>query len=181
MQINPFILTVPIGIALLMGNRTSDKTRKMKPWKTDRNGLEFIANAEGFSSVPYPDPPGSGKWSIGFGHQMSANEYASIKSVSREQALQIMARDIEIFERAVNEYVNVPLTQNEFNALVSLAYNIGTGAFAKSTVVRSINLGLRDAVPAAFRLWNKITTGAGLQVAPGLVARRENEIKLWLS
>ena len=88
-----------------------------------------------------------------------------------------MAQDLERFEAAVNDGVQVALNQNQFDALVSFAFNVGRQGFKSSTLLKKLNQGLYDEVPAQLRRWNK----TGGNVIQGLVNRREKEIALWQS
>lgn len=88
----------------------------------------------------------------------------------------MFAREIAQFEAGVARYVTVPLTQNEFDALVSLTYNIGLGAFQKSTVLKRLNKGDKAGAASAFHAWRK----GGGRVLPGLVSRRQREAALFL-
>lgn len=85
-----------------------------------------------------------------------------------------MASDLKKFEAAVNK-VTVALNQNQFDALVSLTYNIGTGAFASSTLLKKLNAGDYKGAAAQFDVWNK----AGGKRMQGLVNRRSTERKLF--
>ena len=75
----------------------------------------------------------------------------------------------------VRKFVKVELTQNQFDALVDFAYNAGVGALQKSTLLKKVNAGKFDEVPAEFMKWTK---GGGKEL-PGLVRRRRAEVKLW--
>ena len=80
------------------------------------------------------------------------------------------------FEKTVNDLVKVPLTQNQFDALVSLTYNIGTGAFEKSTLLKKLNTGDYQGAADQFTVWNK----GGGKVLQGLVNRRAKEKEVFL-
>lgn len=95
--------------------------------------------------------------------------------VTTEQGEEMFAKEIAKFEAGVARCVTVDLNQNEFDALVSLSYNIGIGGFQKSSVLRKLNAGDRDGAAAAFALWNK----GGGRVLKGLVSRREREAALF--
>jgi len=88
-----------------------------------------------------------------------------------------MAHDLKKFETAVNNAVTVPLSQNQFDALVSLAYNIGTNAFSKSTLVKKLNANDNRAAADQFDVW----VNAGGKRMQGLVNRRAKEKALFLS
>ena len=91
------------------------------------------------------------------------------------QAKEYMAHDLKKFESAVNTAVVVPINQNQFDALVSLAYNIGIKAFKNSTLLKKLNVGDIRGAAAQFDVWNK----AGGKVMQGLVNRRAVERKLF--
>ena len=86
-----------------------------------------------------------------------------------------MAHDLKKFESAVNSAVTVPINQNQFDALVSLTYNIGTGAFKESTLLKKLNAGDCRGASAQFVVWNK----GGGKVMQGLVNRRAVERELF--
>jgi GH24 family phage-related lysozyme (muramidase) len=96
--------------------------------------------------------------------------------VTEAQGEEMFARELQKFERGVAAAVKVPLNQNEFDALVSLAYNIGIAAFRRSTVLKRLNRGDRRGAAEAFGLWNK----GGGRVLRGLVSRRKREAALFL-
>jgi lysozyme len=97
--------------------------------------LVGIAGWEGYKSVAYIPVPGDVP-TIGFGTTKGVKMGDSIDPVT---ALQRKIRDVEVFEGAVKQCVKVPLAQHEYDAYLSLAYNIGSGAFCKSTLVRKLN------------------------------------------
>jgi len=151
--------------------------------KTDKEFRYFLIDSEGFKLRWYPDS--TGYPTIGIGHKLTPSEMSPGKIIingqkvryadglSEAQANALMEQDVKKVVDCVNGSVQVALTQNQFNALVSLAYNIGTGAFAGSTLVKLLNAGHYDLVPEQFRRW-KFSGGK-----PILVGRREAEIKLW--
>ena len=96
--------------------------------------------------------------------------------IDEEEALALLASDVGGAEEAVMDHVHVGLNQNEFDALLSLAFNIGGGAFARSTLLRLLNAGECEAAGAEFARW----TRAGPHVLTGLVARRAEERALFL-
>lgn len=95
--------------------------------------------------------------------------------ITAEEAEALLRKDLERFERAVERLVKVQLTDNQFSALVSFVYNVGEGAFAKSTLLKKLNAGNYDAVPGELAKWNK----AGGKRLQGLVNRRAAEAGLW--
>ena len=142
---------------------------------TSAAGRAKITEREGNKLVAYLDSVGV--WTIGVGHTAAAGEPVPKKGMKITAALSdaILGRDLATFETAVNRAVKVALTQNQFDALVSLAFNIGGGAFAKSTLVKHLNRGDIDSAADAFRLWNKGTVAGKRVVIAGLTKRREQE------
>lgn len=155
-----------------------------------RAGLgELLARFEGFSSTPYQDQ--AGLWTIGFGHLIvpgdgfwhPVHNPAGAREITVEEARELKALDAAEALDAVSRCVRVPLTENQRDALVSLAYNIGAGAFCSSTLVKKLNAG--DYVGAAewFAPWNKVRdpdTG-DLVVSAGLTKRRAQEREIFLT
>lgn len=139
--------------------------------QTSQRGRDAIAKREGVRLNAYRDSVGI--WTIGVGHTAAAGHPAPVRGmkISKAECDEILSRDLAKFEAAVDRAVTVSMAQHEFDALVSLAFNIGGGAFAKSSVVRRLNAGNRRGAADAFRLWNK----AGGKVLQGLVNRRESE------
>ncbi|MNH85268.1 Lysozyme RrrD [compost metagenome] len=141
------------------------------------DGVNQICNFEGLKLSAYDD--GTGVWTIGYG----TTRYPNGKRVSEgdrcslEQAKTYMQHDLKIFERAVNSSVKVPLKQNQFDALVSLTYNIGVGAFKHSTLLKKLNSGDYKEAANQFDVW----VNAGGKRLKGLVNRRAMEKKLFLS
>lgn len=134
--------------------------------------LQTIIGFEDFSGVPYRD---AGGWSIGYGHYMGPT--VSIQSIDRPSAYELLRTDAQTARDAVKTSIQAPMSQNEFDAMVSLAYNIGAAGFRGSTVARLFNAGDKSGAADAFRLWNK-SQGAVNQT---LVGRRESERGLFLS
>jgi lysozyme len=140
------------------------------------SGVDIICDFEGKRLVAYDD--GVGVWTIGFGTTIYPNGIKVKKgdTCTEAQAKSYMAHDLKKFEQAVNGAVNIPLNQNQFDALVSLAYNIGTGAFNKSTLVKKLNAGDIRGAADQFDVW----INAGGKRMQGLVKRRAREKALYL-
>ncbi len=139
-------------------------------------GIDLICGFEGLRLKAYDD--GVGVWTIGFGTTIYPNGIRVKKgdTCTEAQAKAYMAYDLKKFESTVNSAVTVPLNQNQFDALVSLAYNIGIGAFSKSTLVKKLNAGdIRGAVEQ-FDVW----VNAGGKRMQGLVNRRAKEKEVFL-
>lgn len=140
------------------------------------SGIDLICNFEGKRLMAYDD--GVGVWTIGFGTTIYPNGIKVKKGdvCTEAQAKAYMAYDLKKFELAVNNTVNVSLNQNQFDALVSLAYNIGANAFKNSTLVKMLNAGDIRGAANQFDVWIK----AGSKRMQGLVNRRAKEKALFL-
>lgn len=139
------------------------------------SGVDLICNFEGLRLKAYDD--GVGVWTIGYGTTKYPNGIRVKKgdTCTLEQAKAYMQNDLKAFEQTVNSAIKVPLNQNQFDALVSLAYNIGTSGFKNSTLVKKLNAGDIRGAAAQFDVWNK----GGGKVMQGLVNRRAVERKLF--
>lgn len=133
-------------------------------------GLALVKAHEGLRLEAYQDT--SGIWTIGYGHTHGVK---ADDSISAERAEQLLEADLTDAERAVAALVKVPLTDNQFSALVSFVFNLGEGAFARSTLLRKLNEGSYGLVPACLKSWI-FDNGKVLQ---GLVKRRAAEAALW--
>ncbi|MDQ9019931.1 lysozyme [Acinetobacter sichuanensis] len=140
---------------------------------TSSAGIDLICSFEGLELEAYDD--GVGVWTIGYGTTViNGVKVKKGDTCTVEQAKKYMASDLRKFEAAVNK-VTVALNQNQFDALVSLTYNIGTGAFADSTLLKKLNAGDYKGAAAQFGVWVK----AGGKRMQGLVNRRAVERKLF--
>ena len=125
----------------------------------------------------YLDPVG--RPTVGVGHLVKPNEgelYPVGKRITKAESQDLLSKDLARFEMAVSSLVKVPLTQNQFDALVSLAFNIGTTAFQNSSVLRRLNEKKYEAAADAFLMWVK-SKG---RVLRGLQNRRKAERALFL-
>ena len=138
--------------------------------KISARGINLIKKFEGLRLAAYQDSVGV--WTIGYGHTEGVKKGDKI---SAEQADALLMHDLAIFQRGVNRAVNVPLTQGQFDALVSFAFNLGVGALQGSTLLRKLNAG-SDA-SSEFERW---VYAGGVQLA-GLVRRRGAERELFVS
>jgi lysozyme len=146
--------------------------------KISDEGLRLIKNFEGYhtrlkdgSCAAYLCP--ARVPTIGWG----CTEGVKLGMVWTEaEATAALLREIAKFENAVNTSVTVEINQNEFDAMVSLAYNIGVAGFKRSSVLRRLNKGNRAGAAQAFHLWNK----GGGRILAGLVSRRAREAALFL-
>lgn len=133
-------------------------------------GLALIKEAEGLRLEPYKDT--GGIWTVGFGHTRGVTEHTHCTPEIAEAWLEA---DLQHAEEAVGRLVKVSLTDNQFAALVCFVFNVGETAFAHSTLLRKLNEGGYDLVPACLRSW-VFDNG---KVIPGLVKRRNAEATLW--
>jgi lysozyme len=134
-------------------------------------GLHLIKSFEGFRGKPYLCP--AGVWTIGYGTTSGVTEHTP--PITEAQASALLSVDVAKFAAGVADSLTRAPTQGQFDAMVSLAYNIGLGAFRRSRVLKWFNLGDDDEAAAAFRAWQT----ANGQVLAGLVRRREAEIRLF--
>ena len=133
-------------------------------------GLALIKSFEGCKLAAYLDSVGVP--TIGYGH--TSGVFMG-DSCTQAQADAWLAEDLKDAEKCVNDAVTVPLTQNEFDALVSFTFNLGCGNFRKSSLLRLLNGSDYDAAALEFRKWDK----AGGQVLAGLTRRRNAEARLF--
>ena len=138
------------------------------------SGLALIKQFEGFSPTVYICP--AGYPTIGYGHVVKPQEREQFANgITTEQAETLLRQDVQTAERAVLRLITVPLTDGQFDALVSFTFNLGAGALQRSTLRRKVNRGDHATVPAEFRKW----VWAGGRKLEGLVRRREAETKLY--
>lgn len=144
----------------------------------NRETIEHVKRWEGMKLTAYPDPGSkTGEpWTIGYGHTSDGfmKVYRGL-TITPKQAEEALEFDLNETAAKVDELVKVELSDNQFGALVSFAFNIGTGAFAKSTLLKKLNKGDYAAVPGEMARWNK-NDG---KVMHGLVNRRAAEAGLW--
>ena len=146
--------------------------------KTSPNGIELIKRFEGFSPTPYFCP--ANYLTIGYGHLITEKD-AFITSkkteISKLQAEEILRSDLQKFERAIKNLINIPLDQNQFDALISFTFNLGAGALQRSTLRQKINRGEHIQASQEFLKW---VYSSGRKVR-GLIYRRIAESALYLT
>lgn len=135
-----------------------------------QQGLDLIKSFEGLRLSAYKCP--ADVWTIGYGTTAGVKEG---QIITKKRAEELLRDDVARFEQQVNRMVNVPLTQGQFDALVSFTYNLGAANLSNSTLLRLLNAGLYDDAALQFSRWNK----AGGQVLPGLTRRRAAERALF--
>jgi lysozyme len=167
--------------------------------KINQAGLDLLKKAEGLELEAYPDPASPlGKacqakklpmrryreitgwqnlkgdpWTIGYGH--TGADVTPGKKITQSEADDLKRKDLAKFEQGVTNLVKVPVNENQFSALVSIAYNIGLGNLGSSTLLKKLNAKDYAGASAQFAAWNK----AQGQILPGLVKRRADEAKLF--
>lgn len=138
-------------------------------------GVKLIHGWEQLRLHSYLDQ--AGLPTIGWGHLIVPGDPDFSEGITEEQADEIFRRDLRRFERRVAKEVTLTgIRQLEFDAMVSLAYNIGERNFARSSVLSRVNAGLRDQAPKHFADWRK----TGGRVSRGLVRRRTLEAQLFV-
>ena len=135
-----------------------------------QEGLSLIKKFEGCELEAYKCA--AGVWTIGYG---STNNVKEGMEISQERAEMLLLEDVEVFEESVNKLVEVPLEQNQFDALVSWTFNLGSTNLKNSTLLKVLNDKDYEGVPAQIKRWNK----AGGKVLQGLIRRREAEALLF--
>ncbi|WP_426313523.1 lysozyme [Methylobacterium fujisawaense] len=140
--------------------------------KTNNAGISLIRQFEGCELHAYKCP--AGVLTIGYGH--TGSDVTPGLVTTQQRAVELLQLDLAKFEKAVAAALKVPVTANQFAALVALAYNIGGAAIAKSTLIKRLNAGKTQEAADQFLVWNK----AGGKVLAGLTRRREAERALFL-
>jgi lysozyme len=142
---------------------------------TSQNGLNFISQWEGCVLHIYKDV--AGLPTIGIGHLIKNGE--SFSTITKEQALDLLAKDVKLCEDAINKNIKVELNQNQFDALISWSFNCGVGVLQSSTLVKRLNDGFYEEVPSHLLDWCKATINGKIAVNQGLYNRRKSEGELW--
>lgn len=141
--------------------------------KTSTNGTDLIKEFEGCELTSYVCP--AGVLTIGYGH--TGVDVKPNQTITQEKANNLLVSDLGRFERTVNDYVTVEITQSMFDSLVSFTYNCGSDAFRNSTLLRLLNDKDYEGAAGQFDRWVNGANGP----LPGLVRRREAEEKLFRS
>ncbi|MHC1838155.1 lysozyme [Klebsiella pneumoniae] len=143
--------------------------------KLSQRGIDLIKQFEGYSSKAYPDPAtGGAPWTIGYGTTKGVKPGMVITA---QQAEKMLRDDVAKFESGVSSLITAPTTQGQFDAMVSLAYNIGLGNFGKSTLLKKHNARCYTCAADQFRVWNR----ANGKVMNGLTKRRAAERQVYMS
>ena len=139
--------------------------------KTSETGLQFIRREEGERLTAYADI--IGVWTIGVGHTGAVDGKPVAKGmvISADKSRELLSADLLKFETAITRLVKVPLKQYEFDALVSLVFNIGETNFARSTLLKKLNTNDFKGAAEQFLAWKN----AGGRPVQGLLNRRKRE------
>lgn len=145
--------------------------------KTSKNGIQLIKSFEGCRLKAYKCP--ANVWTIGIGHTGTVNGKPITEgmTITELMAETLLAIDLQKFENAINTKVKKPLTQNEFDGIVSFVFNVGIGAFEQSTMLKLLNQGNFELAAKQFDRW----IYAKGKVLNGLKQRRAAEKALFLT
>jgi lysozyme len=149
--------------------------RPAPEWTTAGAAFDIIRNAEKLRLKAYFL---AGQWLVGYGH---AGDTTSGTQITEAKAEQLLKNDVSSCEGAVSQAVDVPVTRNEFSALVAFCYNVGPANMAKSNIVRRLNHQDRQGAADAFLAWTHAKIDNIRKVAASLVDRRREERALFLS
>lgn len=141
--------------------------------RINKAGLELLKKFEGCKLKTYRCV--AGVLTIGYGH--TGKDVTEGKVITQQEADELLAKDLQRFEEGVADLLRVKVTENQFSALVSFAYNIGLNALSGSTLLKKLNEGDTEGAAAQFVRWNK----AGGKAVQGLTNRREAERDLFLA
>lgn len=134
-------------------------------------GIALIKKFEGLKLIAYKCS--ADRWTVGYGHTTGVTEG---KHITSSEAETLLAGDLEAVELAIHSLVKEELTQNEYDALCSFVFNLGAGAFAKSTLLKYIKVGNKISAGNEFLKWDK----AAKKQLPGLTKRRNEERELFI-
>jgi lysozyme len=151
----------------------------MKITKIGQKGLELIKSFEGLKLKPYLCPAGIA--TLGFGNTYypdGTKVKLTDAAITKEKAEELLKHLVVSYEKAVDSFCRDDISQNQFDALVSFAYNVGVGNLQKSTLIKKVNANPQDpTIRAEFMKWNK----AAGRVLTGLTRRRTAEANLYFS
>jgi lysozyme len=164
---------VPITAAIPIAESASDTPARHMPavYNTNHVAVQIIKEEESLQLKAYEL---GGYWQIGYGHLMLEGEKDEI---TEEEAEAFLRDDLSWCEGAIERFVTVPVSLNEFSAMVAFCYNVGSGKTQASSIVKRINIDDRPGAANAFLLWNRMN-GVVLQA---LAKRRARERTLFLT
>jgi len=159
---------IGLGVLTLIGGYYIYKMVTKK--KISSQGISFITQLEGKKNKAYKDS--KGLMTIGVGHLIKPNEsYLLNKTLTDKEINDLLKKDLIKFENVVNDTITVPLNQNQFDSLVSIAFNIGDSGFKNSTFAKLINQKAdKEKIYKSISLWKKPID---------LISRRAKEIRLY--
>lgn len=143
-----------------------------------QNGIELITSFEGFNENPYFDIAGD-RWTIGFGNTYDFDDKpvtSKTPAITREMGLKLLGHAVLEVCTFINQVLKVEVSQNQFDSITSLTYNIGIGNFQISHLLRNLNSG-RPVIADNFLSWDE----SGGKVIPGLLSRRQKEWEYYTS
>ena len=145
----------------------------------NNDGYRLITKFEGFNSKPYLCPAKLATIGYGNTYYNSGKKVTLLdKEITEQEAFSLFKSIADKYAKQVSKLVSYPITQNQFNALVSLAYNIGIGNFSKSTLLKKVNINANDlSIKDEFLRWNKVNKIP----VKGLTNRREYEADIYFS
>lgn len=150
--------------------------------QVNQRTINLIKEFEGFSAEAYRDA--AGVWTIGYGTTAAAGVGVTPvpgMTITKAEAEWYLQKAVNKFAGQVEAMLTAPANDNQFGAFVSLAYNIGPGAFSRSSALRRFNEGKVALAAEAILAWNKATVNGRKVVLRGLARRREAEKALFLS
>lgn len=143
--------------------------------KTSNNGINLIKKFEGLRLKTYRCA--SGILTIGYGH--TGSDVEPLMSISEAEAEKLLMADLKTAETTISRFVKQPLTQNQFDALVSFIFNVGANSFGNSTLLKRINANpYNPAIEHEFKRW---VFSKQKKKLPGLITRREKEAELYFT
>jgi lysozyme len=145
------------------------------------NGIAKLKALEGFKAKPYADS--AGKKTVGYGHVVVSGDGVALGDIiSPVKGTELLETDIKKAVASVNGCVTKDITQNQFDALVIFAYNVGVSAFQGSTLLKKVNSNDLEGASLEFLKWDKVHTAQGMFIElPGLKNRRLAEQELFLT
>ena len=140
--------------------------------KTSQQGIDFIKRHEALRLTAYKDAVGV--WTIGYGHTSTAKQGMTITEAEAERLLK---QDLKVAEDEINRHL-LPLKQYQFDSLTSFVFNVGIGAFRRSTLLKRLKMDVNH--PDIANQFNRWIYGGG-KILKGLVKRRKEEVNLYLN
>jgi len=148
--------------------------------RTGKAGIDLIVKFEGLKLRPYKCP--AGLWTVGFGTLIGDGKSLPPewnRTFSYDECVDLLKKELRGKERGVLRLVRWPLTQNEFDALVSFAYNLGLGCLQRSTIRQKLNRGDKEGAVQSLLKYNKARVNGVLKELRGLTRRRQAEAALF--